>query len=150
MALQTVSHFGGVVYDTGGYCAVFGMVFGIIVLDFCFRLAMTEKKIASKWVDSSVSIKDETMSSKSSVDYLSVDGQQVDPKTKILDDEQSSSSCTLKHQSSTKNTFGTPIIFILLKSPRMLFTLWAVMVPILVIAAFDSVSALTSYLYALH
>lgn len=40
---------GGVVYDHGGYYAVFGMAFGILVVDIILRIALIEKTDAAKW-----------------------------------------------------------------------------------------------------
>ncbi len=42
---------GGVVYEGGGYYAVFAMAFGLIGLDIILRLVLVEKKIAIKWSD---------------------------------------------------------------------------------------------------
>lgn len=40
---------GGVVFDNGGYNAVFGMCYGLIGLDIILRLLLVEKKVAAKW-----------------------------------------------------------------------------------------------------
>jgi MFS family permease len=40
---------GGVVYNQGGYYAVFGMAFGLIGLDIILRLFLIEQKIAKQW-----------------------------------------------------------------------------------------------------
>lgn len=42
---------GGVVYQHGGYYAVFGIAFGLIALDIVLRLALIEKKHAIKWLE---------------------------------------------------------------------------------------------------
>lgn len=141
--------FGGVVYEAGGYFAVFGIAFGVIGLDVCFRLAMIEKKTAAKWLDSNVDVVEEALSSNPFVNCLAIDSQQVEPKAETLDEDQSSTSRTFNSQSSTENAFRTPAIFILLKSRRMLFTLWAPMVLILIVAAFDS-EYFYGYLRALY
>jgi len=41
---------GGVVYEKAGYYAVFGMGFGLVLLDLIFRLLLVEKKDARKWL----------------------------------------------------------------------------------------------------
>lgn len=40
---------GGVVYDAGGYYAVFVMTFSVILVDVLLRFILIEKKIAAKW-----------------------------------------------------------------------------------------------------
>lgn len=41
---------GGVVYQHGGYYAVFGVAFGLIGLDIILRLALIERRHAIKWI----------------------------------------------------------------------------------------------------
>ena len=43
---------GGVVYQHGGYYAVFGIAFGLIGLDIVLRLALIERRHAMKWLGS--------------------------------------------------------------------------------------------------
>lgn len=40
---------GGIVFDRGGYNAVFAMCYGLIGLDIILRLLLVEKKIAAQW-----------------------------------------------------------------------------------------------------
>lgn len=40
---------GGLVYHAGGYYAVFGMAFGVILVDIILRSTLIEKKVAAKW-----------------------------------------------------------------------------------------------------
>lgn len=41
---------GGVVYDHGGYYAVFGMAFGVLGVDVILRILLIEKTEAAKWI----------------------------------------------------------------------------------------------------
>ncbi|KAJ6146761.1 hypothetical protein N7497_008743 [Penicillium chrysogenum] len=41
---------GGLLYQIGGFYAIFGMAFGIVTLDFFLRLAVVEKRIAERWL----------------------------------------------------------------------------------------------------
>ncbi|KAF2453508.1 MFS transporter [Lineolata rhizophorae] len=41
---------GGIVFDHGGYNAVFGICYGLIALDVALRLVMVEKKVAARWL----------------------------------------------------------------------------------------------------
>lgn len=43
---------GGIVYDKGGYYAVFGMAFGVIAVDIVLRLLLIEKKVAERYLPS--------------------------------------------------------------------------------------------------
>jgi len=43
---------GGIVYDKGGYYAVFGMAFGVIAVDVVLRLLLIEKKVAERYLPS--------------------------------------------------------------------------------------------------
>ena len=41
---------GGVIYAHGGYYAVFGLMFALLVVDALLRLVMIEKRVAQKWL----------------------------------------------------------------------------------------------------
>ncbi|KAJ6185684.1 hypothetical protein N7519_006985 [Penicillium mononematosum] len=41
---------GGLLYQIGGFYAIFGMAFGVVGLDFFLRLAVVEKRIAERWL----------------------------------------------------------------------------------------------------
>lgn len=41
---------GGIVYDHGGYYAVYGMAFGVLMVDVFLRIVMIEKTDAAKWI----------------------------------------------------------------------------------------------------
>ena len=41
----------GVVYEKAGYYAVFGVVLGVVALDFLLQAIMVEKKRAARWLD---------------------------------------------------------------------------------------------------
>ena len=43
---------GGVIYAHGGYYAVFGLMFAMLVVDALLRLVMIEKRVAQKWLGS--------------------------------------------------------------------------------------------------
>lgn len=115
---------GGVVFNLGGFYAVCGMAFGIIALDMLLRLAVIEKKTAGRWLSIS---DDETPSHqrRDSVERLpygtAFNGSGI-PKT-----------------FKSKSSFA---LFKLLQQPRILISLWAVIVSNLVVSAFDAVSLL--------
>lgn len=47
---------GGIVYQHGGYYAVFGIAFGLIGLDIILRLALIERRHAIKWFEPEVGL----------------------------------------------------------------------------------------------
>jgi MFS family permease len=51
IALLVSPFIAGAIYDNAGYYAVFGVVLGVIAIDFVLRVAMIEKRVATKWRD---------------------------------------------------------------------------------------------------
>ena len=108
--------------------SVFGMAFGVIGLDIYFRLTMIEKKVAAKWQDTSLK-RDQHRAGSLQSDLLGFESEPSSAKS-------FKSSPTTEPQNKSQRT---PIIFILLRSPRLLFTLWSSMVPMMILAAFENV-----------
>ena len=50
LAILVAPLLGGVIYDKGGYYAVFYLSFGMIILDIILRFLLIERKIARQWV----------------------------------------------------------------------------------------------------
>ena len=108
----------GVVYDRGGYYAVFAMAFAAIGVDLFFRVFLIEKKIAAKWLDVGGS---EVVETSASVD--------------ARDEEVSGESTTTIARKRTR----LPPIITLLKSRRLLSALWCTMVQASIFTCFESV-----------
>jgi MFS family permease len=51
IALLVSPFIAGAIYDIAGYYAVFGVVLGVIAIDFILRVAMIEKRVAAEWRD---------------------------------------------------------------------------------------------------
>ena len=111
---------GGLVYELGGFYAVFGMAFGIVALDFFLRLAVVEKRIAQRWL-------------------CLTDGERPSQENGYIPAQPPYGTlgtiCT-RDAATSKSTFA---LAKLLKQPRILVSLWAVTVGALVISAFDAV-----------
>lgn len=117
---------GGVVFDKGGYYAVFGMCYGLIGADILLRLTMIEKKVAKRWLPADVDKKQAPTSPSTST-----------PSTPTISPDgatQLSSPTTL----SPLKTSKLPPVITLLGSRRLLAALWAALVQASLLTAFDS------------
>ncbi|KAI9039555.1 MFS transporter [Aspergillus affinis] len=140
---------GGVIYEHGGYYAVFGLAFGLVGLDIVFRLVMIEKKHAVRWLPR------DTAREEAQDKEITAHTQETDNQ-KSLDKPQptSTSSGQLPNapepptesdaapaQSVTpqprKKALGA--LQHLLASERMLVSLWAYFIVSVVLTCFDSV-----------
>ena len=114
IAIFTGPMLGGIVFAHGGYYAVFGMTFGLIVLDIVMRLLMIEVNVAQKYL--------------SREDTTEADAEPKNPPPALTDITAS------RHPSS-----NLPTLLVLLHSPRLLSGLWGCMVVALLLTSFDSV-----------
>ncbi|KAJ5512403.1 hypothetical protein N7463_001955 [Penicillium fimorum] len=113
---------GGLVYDVGGFYAVFGMAFGIIALDFVFRVAVVEKGIAERWL-------------------CLTDGERPSQENGYIPEQPpygTMGTITGDGHTVTEISKSTFALGKLLKQPRILISLWAVIVGALVVSAFDA------------
>lgn len=115
---------GGVVYRNGGFYAVFGMAFGIIGLDAFLRMILVEKRVAKRW------------SSPPPDPEQSEPEQKKSSETSEAPKTTSATSPVASGQERPRTKFA---FFMLLKQPRILITLWAVLVGGIVLSAFDAV-----------
>lgn len=128
---------GGVVYQNGGYYAVFGLAFGLIGLDIVLRLLLIEKRHAVKWLapepkQLSPSEPTSTANEAGSSEISLTSGPA--PDTYPLDLQGISKPLS-------KPPAPSPLgrVTILLSSPRLVVSLWGYFVISLVLASFDSV-----------
>ncbi|KAK4869430.1 hypothetical protein LT330_005812 [Penicillium expansum] len=113
---------GGLVYEVGGFYAVFGMAFGIVALDFFLRLAVVEKRIAERWL-------------------CLTDGERPSQENGYIPEQPpygALETITNSGQTATEISKSTCALGKLLKQPRILISLWAVIVGALVVSAFDA------------
>ena len=117
---------GGLVYQVGGFYAIFGMAFGIVALDFFLRLVVVEKRIAERWL-------------------CLADGERPTQANGYVSEQPPYGTIGIvtsgAHGVHTASEIskGTFAIGKLLKQPRILISLWAVIVGALVVSAFDAV-----------
>ncbi|GAQ03075.1 uncharacterized MFS-type transporter C18.02 [Aspergillus lentulus] len=139
---------GGVLYEKGGYYAVFALAFGIIGLDIFLRLVLIEKKDALKWLDTGKLI---TEPGANPTKKQTTDGRvplpcptdERDSNARHEHDVGSSSTPrddtngNANQQMPRKRRFGAVIT--LLASDRMLVTLWAYFIVAVALTSLDSV-----------
>jgi MFS family permease len=117
---------GGVLYQNGGYYAVFGLAFGLIGVDIFLRMILIERRHAIKWL--------------APERPLSANGQQTTeegPKEAV-----SSSASNASDTGTTKSPPSRSALHrvrTLLKSPRLVVALWGYFVISLALTSFDSV-----------
>ncbi|CAG7984157.1 unnamed protein product [Penicillium olsonii] len=117
---------GGVAYQVGGFYAVFGMAFGIVALDLFLRLAVVEKRIAERWL---CFAEGELPTQENGY----VPEQPLYGATEDLGNEVQEPRTLLE---ASKGTFA---LGRLIRQPRIIISLWAVIVGALVVSAFDAV-----------
>lgn len=122
---------GGVVYESSGYYAVFGVTFAVIGFDILLRLALVEKKVAARWLEP---------------------GSPVEPATATpaqaeieLEDRKESSAVMEKtgaiavsEPRQTQHKRKLPSILILLKSRRIMVAFWGNLVGAMTFTAVDT------------
>ncbi|KAJ5184132.1 hypothetical protein N7492_001748 [Penicillium capsulatum] len=108
---------GGVLYEQGGYYSVFGLAFGLIGIDIFLRLVLIEKRHAAQWIQEKQT------------------GENSPGKTTPVE--------TNLQPVSSANAYPSrhPLrqVLTLLKSYRLLVSLWGYFVVSLVLTSFDSV-----------
>lgn len=107
---------GGVVYNSGGYDAVFWFAYPILALDMVMRLVLIEKKVAAQWTESNGDLESDSEIAQR-VPSTSQQDAQAPPRRKGF------------------------VIFRMLKERRILISSVALLVQGLLLSAFDAVCA---------
>ncbi|KAJ6165471.1 hypothetical protein N7485_008715 [Penicillium canescens] len=110
---------GGLVYEVGGFYAVFGTAVGIVTLDFFLRLAVVEKRVAERWL-------------------CIAENERPTEENGYVSEQPPYGTITNRTRSFTIISKGTFALGKLLRQPRILISLWAVVVGALVVSAFDA------------
>lgn len=118
---------GGIVFKIGGFYAVCGMAFVIITLDLLLRLAVVEKRVAAKWLTEIE--RPFIVESNNGGDLSYGTNGHINGTIKVAKSD------------------GTFALFNLLKQPRILISLWAIIVSNVVVSAFDAVRRLAHTIY---
>ncbi|RAH74379.1 MFS transporter [Aspergillus aculeatinus CBS 121060] len=125
---------GGLVYRVAGYQAVFAIAFAMVGLDLLMRVAVVEKAVAERWLQThsasySPSPEDDGYTSSDSL----VQQQQQRPAASPTRQPSPSSSMM-----SNNDQHKQPAILIILSQPRILISSGALLVHGLLYAAFDA------------
>lgn len=119
---------GGVLYQNGGYYAVFGLAFGLIGVDIFLRVILIERRHAIKWLAPEEK-------------HMSANGQQTTeggPKeTRSSSISNTSDTDTTPKSPPSRSAFHR--VGTLLRSPRLIVSLWGYFIVSLVLTSFDSV-----------
>ena len=119
---------GGLVYNMAGYSAVFGMAFLCIAVDMVMRILVIEQKVARQWIQTQSQEPDET-------DETDQDGDTV-----TEDNGPGYQSFPSEASTATLPEEGTTFAMLeIARQPRVLISLWALMVQGLLYSAFDAV-----------
>ncbi|KAI1204962.1 MFS general substrate transporter [Annulohypoxylon truncatum] len=140
---------GGAVYSAAGYYAVYYVAFGVVALDILLRLVMIEKKVAKQWID-----EDEYTSppgigtGQSDIEATSLPNGAKEIRVAAQekgDDKMRTEGVNNTDQDPITPTTKTGIgssFKILLKSPRLLATLYGLCTQSGTMMAFDATLAL--------
>ncbi|KXG52839.1 Major facilitator superfamily domain, general substrate transporter [Penicillium griseofulvum] len=122
---------GGVLYENGGYYAVFGLAFAFVAIDVVLRLVLIERRHATQWLTpetASPSVNGDQSTEKKSGETL---GRPLSP---------TNASEPLESQPPSSRSPGAfRRVAILLSSPRLVVSVWAYFILSLVLTSFDSV-----------
>ena len=131
---------GGVLYQHGGYYAVFGLAFGFIGLDILFRLVMIERRHAMPWLKEEEHDEEASQQGEATNDPTekpaNVDVTTHSDRTTPVPAEEENAT-TDSHSPTTKPRFGR--LFHLLNSSRMIISIWTYLIISVMLTSFDSV-----------
>ena len=135
---------GGIVYDMGGYFAVYEMAFALIGLDIVLRLVLIEKRTARKYMES---IEDPIYDPLLPKAVSDVDGERRNSYRTDIAINAGSESLTSPDRTSLWQRRLPPFLW-LLSSRRLLVALLASMVMGFMLTSFDAVSLIFKFLSA--
>ena len=118
---------GGVVYDNGGYYAVYAMAFALIGLDLFLRLVLIERSEARKY---------SAVADRSGIEEVEL--RRTPPTT---EDVERGSEVATAPNDQTRGQMRSPVMIWLLGSRRLLVALFAAMVFGTMLTSFDAVRA---------
>lgn len=155
---------GGVVFDRGGYNAVFGMAYALVGIDIILRIALVEKKVAARWLPATEepngsavrNSSDEASNAESSTQQTDPDPEKAISAShtaaggsKEITEEGSQAAETttpIETQEAPINTPSRkrvrsrlPPVISLLYSRRLLSALFGALIQAALVTAFDSV-----------
>ena len=135
---------GGIVYDMGGYFAVYEMAFALIGLDIVLRLVLIEKRTAREYMESIEDPSYDPLLPKAASD---VDGERRNSYRTDVAINAGSESLTSPNQTLIWQRRLPPFLW-LLSSRRLLVALLTSMVMGFMLTSFDAVSLIFKFLPA--
>ncbi|KAL2872466.1 MFS transporter [Aspergillus lucknowensis] len=123
---------GGIVYDTSGYQAVFGMAFALVGADLIMRIAVVEKKVAARWIDDTSSSDPSSLIS----DHLN-GGYQTFADAELPDNEPEPEPAT-EYGNGDGPERDQPMFLQIAKQPRVVISSFGLLVQGLLFSAFDA------------
>jgi MFS family permease len=124
---------GGVVFQHAGYNAVFGLAYSIIGVDFVLRLCMVEKKSVARWTAARVATEEASNTQHEMRDRTLSTDHSLRMRQEPTQEEGSNTE-----QPSTAS-HRTPSMVTLLKSARLLVSLWSSIVFGILFSSLDTV-----------
>ncbi|KAF3008157.1 hypothetical protein E8E14_003723 [Neopestalotiopsis sp. 37M] len=160
VALLIAPTVGGAVYAAAGYYAVYYIAFGVVLVDILLRLLMIEKKVAKQWL--APVVPDSTPNAETVVEKTaaagpqraSQEGHHAPADTRLISTQANMATGALpesldqddvltRHNTgSQRSGLRSRPIWVLLKSPRLLAALYAILVQAGIMMGFDAVLAL--------
>jgi MFS family permease len=136
---------GGVVFDKGGYDAVFVMAYVLVGVDVALRCVVIEKQVAARWVEEE-GVCQEPVERATDEQLRSRQARSADTDVIELDETapvtESRRSTMLESQGVEVSTAAkarrVPPMVTLIKSTRLLAALWGSIVLAIVLTAFDA------------
>lgn len=130
---------GGVVFDKGGYNAVFAMQYALVGIDIAFRLLLVEKRVAQQWITNPTTVINVTAHDKRPVSSERAqlpEGQHPDIK-----ESSPATAHPMPLYISTaphRLTQRLPPVITLLSSRRLINGLWGILAVATLMTSFDS------------
>jgi MFS family permease len=128
---------GGLLFDRGGYYAVFAIAFATIGLDIFLRVVMIEKSAVAEWSEAQAEVLKATPR---------LVEEQSRPVSSIMDKHLSTGEVRVDslqpariEEDTSKPLRRVPPMLLLLKSPRLLAALWGTTMEQTLTVAFDAV-----------
>lgn len=112
---------GGLIYASGGYYAVFGLAFGLVVVDIALRLVMIERN------------------DQQTGDASNAESRIGDSSEGVNGGVSASENSPLLGQQPQHGPERPPALFVLLSSERMWITIWGYFVGALIMCSFNSI-----------
>lgn len=126
VAILAAPLFGGLIYEKGGYYAVFYLSFGMIILDIILRLLLIERKIAQQWAVEEV------------VNPSGKENSSIDPSATPTPESHHPSASEAPHPVPLAGKRSIPPALTLLSSRRLLSALWCTLVQSMLMTTWDA------------